>query len=181
MYAAGCRFARKKIHRGPPNRRQWTLRIDLRRDRIAMMNQVEMHPQNDSARRPRGIGGWLLLLCLLLLVWGPVRGALVGSNALSVLSVRGPSLAIALAALTLVTAFGVGAGIALLSRHAPAVWMARTALCLSAGMDLVIYLTPYFPSNRMPGDAPLYVAASLTYHGAWLAYLFRSKRVRNTF
>jgi len=48
-------------------------------------------------------------------------------------------------------------------------------------MDLVIYLSPYFPSNRMPGDAPLYVAASLAYHGAWLAYLFRSKRVRNTF
>jgi hypothetical protein len=181
MYPARGRFARKKIHGRPPNRRQWTLRIDLRPDRIAMMNQVETHPQNDSAREPRGIGGWLLVLCFLLLVWGPVRGALVGSNALSVLSVRGPSLAIALAALTLVTAFGVAAGIALLSRHAPAVWMARTALLLSAAMDLVIYLSPYFPSNRMPGDAPLYVAASLAYHGAWLAYLFRSKRVRNTF
>jgi hypothetical protein len=157
------------------------LRIDLGPNRIAMMNQIEMQPKNDSSREPRGIGGWLLVLCFLLLVWGPVRGALVGSNALSVLSVRGPSLAIALAALTLVTAFGVAAGIALLSRHAPAVWMARGALLLSAAMDLVIYLSPYFPSNRMPGDAPLYVGASLAYHGAWLAYLFWSKRVRNTF
>jgi hypothetical protein len=180
MYPSGCRFARKKIHGRPPNRRQWTLRVDLRPDRIAMMNQIE-HPQNDSARQPRGIGGWLLVLCFLLLVWGPVRGALVGSNALSVLSVRGPSLAFALAALTLVTAFGVAAGIALLSRHAPAVWMARTALVLSAAMDLVIYLSPYFPSNRVPGDTPLYVAASLAYHGTWLAYLFRSKRIKNTY
>jgi hypothetical protein len=181
MYASGRRFVREKIHGRPSNRRQWTLRIDLGPDRIAMMNQIETHHQNDSARQPRGIGGWLLVLCFLLLVWGPVRGGLVGSNALSVLSVRGPSLAVALAALTLVTSFGVAAGIALLSRHGPAVPMARTALFLSAAMDLVIYLSPYFPSNRMPGDTPFYVAASLAYHGIWLAYLFRSKRVRNTY
>jgi hypothetical protein len=146
-----------------------------------MMNQEETHLLNDSARQPRGVGGWLLVLCFLLLVWGPVRGALVGSNALSVLSVRGPSLAVALAALTLVTSFGVAAGIALMSRHGPAVSMARVALLLAAAMDLVIYLSPYFPSHRMPGDTPLYVAASLAYHGTWLAYLFRSRRVQNTY
>jgi hypothetical protein len=33
----------------------------------------------------------------------------------------------------------------------------------------------------MPGDTIYYVAASLTYHGAWLLYLFRSKRVRATY
>ena len=72
---------------------------------------------NDSAREPRGIGGWLLVLSLLLLVWGPVSSALVASNALPALPVRGPSLAVALVALTLVTAFGVAAGIALLARR----------------------------------------------------------------
>ena len=46
---------------------------------------------------------------------------------------------------------------------------------------VVVYTTPYFPNNRMPGDTPFYVAASLAYHGAWLAYLFRSRRVRNTY
>jgi hypothetical protein len=30
----------------------------------------------------------------------------------------------------------------------------------------------------MPGDTIYYVAASLAYHGAWLAYLWRSRRVR---
>lgn len=181
MDAAGGGPAREKIHRRPSNRRQWTLRIDLGADRIAMMNQVETHHLNDSARQPRGVGGWLLVLCLLLLVWGPVRSALVVGRALSALSVRGPSLAVALVALTLVTSLGVGAGIALLSRHRPALTMAIAALLLSAVMDLVIYLSSYFPSNRMPGDAPLYVAASLAYHGIWLAYLFRSKRVKNTY
>ena len=145
------------------------------------MNQVETHHVNDSARELAGIGGWLLVLCLLLLVWGPVRSAVVASNALGALSVRGPSLAAALVALVLATSFGVAAGIALLTKRGPAVAIGKAALILSAALDLVIYSTSYFPSNRMPGDAPIYIAASLSYHGAWLAYLFRSRRVRNTY
>jgi hypothetical protein len=145
------------------------------------MNQVQTHDMNDSAREPRGIGGWLLVLTLLLLVWGPVSSALVASNALPALPVRGPALAVALVVLTLVTAFGVAAGMALLARRGPAVAMAKTALILSAALDVVIYTTSYFPSNRMPGDAPFYVGASLIYHGAWLAYVLVSRRVRNTY
>jgi hypothetical protein len=179
--AAAGGFAREKVHGRPSDRRQWALGINFRSDRIAVMNQVEMHDVNDSARGPQGIGGWLLVLCLLQLVWGPVNSALVASNALAALSVRGPSLAAALVALTLVTSFGVAAGIALLTKRGPAVTMATTALVLAAALDLVIYTTSYLPSNRMPGDAPFYVAGSLAYHGAWLAYLFRSRRVRNTY
>jgi hypothetical protein len=145
------------------------------------MNQIEMHHLNDSAREPHGIGGWLLVLCLWQLVWAPVRSAFVASSALAALSVRGPSLAAALVALVLVTSFGVAAGIALLTKRGPAVEMGKAALMLSAVLDVVIYTTSYFPSNRMPGDAPFYVAASLIYHAAWLSYLFRSRRVRNTF
>jgi hypothetical protein len=59
--------------------------------------------------------------------------------------------------------------------------MAKAALILSAAIDLVVYTSSYFPSNRMPGDTPLYIAASLTYHGIWLAYLFRSRRVKRTY
>jgi uncharacterized protein DUF2569 len=145
------------------------------------MNQVQMHQMNDSARQPAGIGGWLVVLALLLLVWRPIDAALVASNALAALTVRGAPLGIALVGMTLVTSFGVAAGIALLSRRGPAVAMAEAALVLSAILDLVIYTSSYFPSNRMPGDASIYLAASLVYHGAWLAYLLRSRRVRNTF
>jgi len=145
------------------------------------MNQVQTHHTNHIAHRPRGIGGWLLLLCIALLVWGPIRAALVASNALPALAVRGTSLALALLALTFVTSFGIAAGIALLMRQGPALAMAKAAVVLSAAMDLVIYLSSYFPSNRMPGDTPIYVAGSLAYHGAWLVYLFRSRRIRNTY
>jgi hypothetical protein len=145
------------------------------------MNQIETHQLNDSPRPPQGIGGWLLVLCLLFLVWRPVNSALVASGALAALSVRGPSLAVGLVALTLVTSFGVAAGIGLMTRRGPAVAMAKAALILSAAIDLVVYTSSYFPSNRMPGDTPLYIAASLTYHGIWLSYLFRSKRVKRTY
>ena len=132
-------------------------------------------------RQPHGVGGWLLVLCALLLVWGPISFGLVASNALPALSVRGLPLALILATRVIVTAFGIAAGIALITRQGPAVTMAKVALVLSGATDLVVYGTPYFPSNRMPGDTPLYVAASLAYHGFWLAYLFRSKRVANTY
>ena len=50
-------------------------------------------------------------------------------------------------------------------------------LFLSAASDVFILTTPFYPNNRPPGDTPLYIVASLVFHGAWLAYLFRSKRV----
>ena len=59
--------------------------------------------------------------------------------------------------------------------------MARAAIIASAATDAFVYSTPVFPSNRMPGDTPLYLTASLAYHAVWLAYLFRSRRVRNTY
>lgn len=130
---------------------------------------------------PRGINGWLLVLCVALLVWQPVNLARSGASTLGALTVRGAPAALALAARLVVVAVGIAAGLALVDRRAGAVTLAQIALVLSAAMDLWIYATPYLPNNRMPGDTPFYVAASLAYHAAWLAYLARSKRVRNTF
>ena len=48
-------------------------------------------------------------------------------------------------------------------------------------MDLFVYTTPFLPNNRLPGTTPLFALASLTYYAIWIAYLTRSKRVRNTF
>ncbi len=127
------------------------------------------------------IGGWLLLLCLLLLVWAPVNLALAASNALAALPIRGFSLGVILMVRILVTAFGIAAGLSLAMRHGAAIGMTKIALILSALMDLIVYLTPFVPSHRFPGDTSFYVAASLLYHGAWLTYLAASRRVRMTF
>jgi hypothetical protein len=128
-----------------------------------------------------GIGGWLLVLCGLLLVWQPISTGLVASRLLGLLSIRGLPVALLVILRLLATGFGVAAGVALLGRRPGAVVLTRIALAASAATDLIVYLTPYFPSNRAPGETPVYVLASLVYHGLWLGYLFRSKRVKATF
>ena len=130
---------------------------------------------------PRGIGGWLLVLCLLLLLAQPVSLGLVASSVVDSLAVRGMPVAVVLWLRLVVTAFGIAAGISLLGQRASAVGMAKASLVASAAMDTFVYSTPYFPNNRLPGDTPIYVAVSLAYYAAWLMYLVRSRRVRNTF
>jgi hypothetical protein len=131
--------------------------------------------------RPGGVRGWLLVLCALLLIWHPLSLALAASSALDALAIRGLSLALVLALRLLVTALGIAAGLALLARRAGAVLLAKVAIVASAATDVFVYSTPYYPSNRLPGDTVWLIAASLAYHGVWLAYLFRSIRVRNTY
>jgi len=130
---------------------------------------------------PAGVGGWLAVLCLLLLVWQPISLGLVASSALDALPMRGAPLALLLFVRLLVTAFGIAAGLALLSLRPFAPALVRAAIVASAATDAFVYSTHVFPSNRMPGDTPIYLTASLAYHTVWLVYLFRSRRVRNTF
>lgn len=91
-----------------------------------------------------------------------------------------PAILIA-AARFLAAAFGAAAGMALLRRQPAAITLAKASLTVTAAIELLVLLTPYFPSNRVPGDEPIYVALTLGYYGGWMTYLLRSKRVRNTF
>jgi len=142
-----------------------------------------MPESREPAQRggPEGVGGWLLLLCGLLLLWHPLTFGLAASQALNALPLRGLPLAFLLAGRLLVTAVGIAAGLALLTRRPAAVTLAIAALAASAAADLFTYLTPYMPSNRLPGDTIWFVGESLLYHAAWLMYLVRSIRVRNTY
>ena len=135
--------------------------------------------QVNQSDAPAGVGGWLLVLCLLLLVWQPLSMALVASAALDELAMRGLPLVLTLLMRVGVAAFGIAAGLALVNRRQGAVALARAALVLSAASDVFVYTTPYFPNNRPPGATPFYIAASLIYSGVWLAYLSLSKRVAN--
>ena len=130
---------------------------------------------------PRRVGGWLLVLCRLLIVLHPLSLAVTASNVMNALFLRGAPVAVVLLMRLAVVAFGVAAGRMLQNVRPGAVELARVALLASAALDVFIYTTPFFPSNRMPGDTTFYVIASLAYHGTWIAYLARSKRVRATF
>jgi hypothetical protein len=105
-------------------------------------------------------GGWLLVLSLLLIVWQPVSAALVASTMLVRIPARGAPLVIILVARLVSVGFGIAAGLALLGRRAGAVGLAKLSLALTAAVDVFVYLTPYFPTNLPPGDAPLYAAAA---------------------
>jgi hypothetical protein len=135
----------------------------------------------DANRDPSPVGGWLGLLCRVLVLWQPLSLALIASSALNSLSVRGVSLALVIVGRLFVAAFGVAAGLSLQRRRPAAVTMARASLVLSAVADVFVYTTPYFPNNRPPGDTTLILTGSLLWYAAWLLYLWRSRRVRNTY
>jgi hypothetical protein len=124
------------------------------------------------------VGGWLLVLCVLLLVWQPLSFALLASTMLDRFSVRGPSFALVLVIRLVVVGFGIAAGLSLLARRPTAVALAKLSLGLTAALDVFVYSTSYFPTNLLPGDAPIYAAASILYAAVWIAYLTRSTRVR---
>ena len=130
---------------------------------------------------PEGIGGWLLVLCALLIVWQPMILAIAVSGVLRSILLRGfPAFAV-LGLRLAVTALGAGAGMALAFRRESAVTMTKVSLAASAATDLFVLLTPYFPGNRVPGDEPYYAAAILLNCAVWMTYLLRSRRVRHTF
>jgi hypothetical protein len=130
---------------------------------------------------PRRLGGWLLILSRLLLVYQPVSLAISAATALNSLPTRGPKVLVAIAVRVVVTGVCVAGGLALTNLSPSAIGLTRTALVLSAAADVFILTTPYYPNNRPPGDTPLYVGATLVYHAIWLLYLARSDRVRRTF
>jgi hypothetical protein len=134
-----------------------------------------------SQPAPAGIGGWLLILILLLLGWQPLSLGLVASRVLDSLALHGLPLALILALRLLVAAVGIAAGLALLGRRTAAVTMAKASLAASAATDVLVYTTPYFPNSRPPGDTTIVLVVSLVYYFIWLLYLMRSTRVRNTF
>jgi len=124
------------------------------------------------------MGGWLFVLCVLLLVWQPISFGLAASTMLDRLAARGLPLALILLTRVVVVGFGIAAGLALIARRPGAVNLAKVSLILTAALDVFVYATPYFPTNLPPGDASLYAGASILYCVVWLAYLARSKRVR---
>lgn len=142
-----------------------------------------MKPVNrdGAGAQKAAVGGWLLVLCALLLVGQPVSVGISASRVLDALAIRGGPLVIILLIRFLATGLGVGAGLALLGRRSGAVAMAKLSLLLSAATDLFAYLTPYVPSSRAPGETTIVVLASTTYYVFWFVYLTRSRRVHDIF
>jgi hypothetical protein len=138
-----------------------------------MNEDTEQRAKGGGQDGAGGARGWLLLLSLTLMLWQPVSLGLSASSALEAVAVRGWPLMAVIAIRVVVAGLGISAGLAIIGRHPGAIAMAKTSLALSAATDVFVYVTPYFPNNRLPGETPFYVAASLAYYSAWMIYLVK--------
>ncbi len=121
----------------------------------------------------------LQVLSRLMLVWEPANFALAALGAFNAIAVRGWPVMAVLAARLTAAVMCVAAARAVQGRHAGARTLARVALLSSLAVYLFVYATPYFPSNRMPGDALLYACLAIVYYCGWSTYLTWSTRARN--
>ena len=118
------------------------------------------------------------MLSRVLMIWEPLEFAVAAAGAFNAIAVRGLPVLLVLLVRLAATALSVAAGRALYNRNSSGSQLAAVALALTGATRLVAYLTPYFPSNRLPGQTPLYVAAVIVYYGGGLTYLAWSKQVK---
>jgi hypothetical protein len=139
-------------------------------------------------RGPKGVGGWLLLLCIGLTIIGPLKTLAGVAEAVEVSESHPlvPIITIGIAAEILLRLLGMVAGIALWSGKRSGVWLAKTFFwstpivsLLVAGIALVVT-----PRKLLPEVLGIYlglVLAGLVVALIWTGYLSRSKRVAATY
>ena len=162
-------------------------RIEFGPDGVSVMHENEAHSciltaVNDL--RPADPARPVLpalALAVLLLVWQPLSLATTMSALVDQLSVRGAGLGFILLLRLMAAGLGIAAGLAMFQVKPGAVSFAKASLIVSAAVDVAVYVTPWSPKNRPPGDATIILVASLIYYGAWFVYLVRSKRVRERY
>lgn len=124
------------------------------------------------------LGGWLVVLCAWLAIGQPLNLAAAAVRALGAMALRGWPLGLLLVVRIGVTALGVAAAMAIVRRHGGALRLTHAALGSWMLVEIFVRTTSFFPNNRVPGDAPFYVAAIFLNYVGWTAYLMRSTRVK---
>jgi hypothetical protein len=142
-----------------------------------LADDAVQRPGNLSDASTRGVGGWLLLLCLMLTLIGPVIAV-----ALMLLQ---PTPAVAMVAQGAAVALGMHAGWRLWRVHPAAVATARRALLIGLAVDVGTELLQATMAQPLIGpllmQAQLSLLPSLVFFTLSLAYLNHSKRVQATY
>lgn len=127
------------------------------------------------------VGGWLVVLILLLTVWNPASLALHAASSVWNLGSRSTLSLLFLGARLAITSVGVAAGIALWLRRPGAVWLAKLALVLF-GIEAVVRLSTRVDLSSAPPGTRLPAAIFIVLHNAgWYLYLQISRRVLTTY
>jgi hypothetical protein len=158
-------------------------------------------PKNNVAKNPHisGIGGWLGLLVIGLMILGPLLGASKLSHGFSDTLKQFPQLAnnaplenykqVSWLIFAVSASVSFAAGYRLWKIHFPkSVRFAVLALWLAGPLSNVLYAISaiaIFGSSNVRGDAIVQIIMvtilSVIAAGIWTAYLMRSVRVRNTY
>lgn len=118
------------------------------------------------------------VFALILMAWVPLSLALDASSGLTRLVQYGaPAIALLLLRVS-VAGLAVAAGRALWTAQPSALQLARAWLVLDVMSTALTLATPFFPSNRLPGERERDLAISIVVNGAWFAYLNASRRVK---
>jgi hypothetical protein len=124
------------------------------------------------------VGGWLLVLCFILLVWNPAGLALRLAATVPNLSSQTTASLVFFAGRLVITSVGVAAGIALLLLRPWAVQVAKLALVLFA-VEAALRLSTRVGLSEAPPGTRLPLAVFIVAHNAaWYLYLHKSRRVR---
>jgi len=124
------------------------------------------------------VGGWLLILCLILTVWNPASLALRLAAGVANLPSQSWLSLVFLAIRLVITSIGVSAGLALFMRRPWAVQLAKLALILFAIEAMVRFSTRVDLSEAPPGTRLPRAIVLLAFNTAWFLYLHKSRRVR---
>ncbi len=142
---------------------------------------MDLSAQDSSVsvgERSERLRGWLLVLSRVLMIWEPLEFAVAASSAYNAIAVRGLPVILVLGARLVGTVFSVAASRGLANRHPGSPTLAIAALAVTGATRVFAYVTPYFPSNRLPGQTPFYVALTLAFYGGSIVYLLLSPQAK---
>lgn len=142
----------------------------------------------------RGVGGWLLFLCISLTVLAPLAilsGLSIEMELAQQIKVQYPTFSTALMYASLfrlvLVYLSIRAGVLLWKKKIGAVSKAQTFLVTYAAYSLLLICLPYFgdlplgPQETVRNAFGISAMRTMVYAIVWHLYLTRSVRVRNTF
>ena len=157
-----------------------------------MNESVTLQPSSQPGAEPKAVRGWLLVLCVMLTVVGPIIAVWLMvheySNA-APLATKPFAIQVSVLASLLLSAcavaFGAYAGMRLWLIRPDAVTTAKRALLFGLAVDVVTTTiqatTALDPSDRFLFQVEVSLVPSLIFFTLCFAYLNRSKRVYATY
>jgi hypothetical protein len=122
--------------------------------------------------------GWVLLLCVFLFVWEPLRFAGDFLGSMGTLAMRGTPGVVELAAHAATAIVSAAAGWGLWVRNPRAPMLASIAVAASAAATIQSLYWSYLPGNAVPGERVPLSMVAIAHAAGWIAYLRKSRRVR---